>query len=127
MDEKDGAILGNQLVLKHDIVNNGKEDLFSLINLIDDRYNNLYTYESQILRVGKKKFLVDEKDITNYLYVISARIRDDVVALNQFDQYESYTILRGATEIILRMRKPSLDYMLMNTFDSLKKSDFFSS
>ena len=25
------------------------------------------------------------------------------------------------------MRKPSLDYMLMNTFDSLKKTDFFSS
>lgn len=24
------------------------------------------------------------------------------------------------------MRKPSLDYMLMNTFDSLKKNDFFS-
>jgi hypothetical protein len=65
--------------------------------------------------------------MANFLYVISAKIRDDVVALNQFDQSESYTLLRGATDIILRMRKPSLDFMLMNTFISLKKSDFFSS
>ena len=98
-----------------------------MINLIDDRYNNLYTYESQILKIGKKKFLVDEDDQSNFFYVISARIRDDVVKLNQFDQSESYIILRGATEIILRMRKPSLEYILMNTFESLKKNDFFSS
>ena len=39
-------ILGCQLVLKHD------KTRLSSVNLIDDIYNNLYTYKSQIAYIG---------------------------------------------------------------------------
>lgn len=43
-------VLGCQLILKHD------KNKLSTINLIDDIYNNLYTYQSQIAYVGQKRF-----------------------------------------------------------------------
>jgi len=36
-----------------------------------------------------------------------------------------YTILRSVQENIIEMRRPDLHYLLMNTFDTLKKNDFF--
>ena len=120
-NDEDRKILGCQLIIKHD------ENRETFLNLIDERYNNLYTYQSSIVIVGKKKFLLDEQDSENYLYIISSKMHPNIVKRNLFDQCETFSILRASQDIIIKMRKPSLDFMLMNTFESLKKRDFFSS
>ena len=75
-------ILGCQLVLKHD------KTRLSTVNLIDDIYNNLYTYKSQIAYVGQKRFQINKSDPSEFVIVISAKMCENIIQMNLFDQFE---------------------------------------
>ena len=49
------------------------------INMIDRVFNNLYTYESQVVLVGQKKFQVNRDDQNDYVIIISARISTRII------------------------------------------------
>ena len=83
--------------------------------MIDRVFNNLYTYESQVVLVGQKKFQVNRNDQNDYIIIISARISTRIIEKKMFEQYETFSILRGAQEIMIEMRRPDLEYILLNT------------
>lgn len=53
-------------------------------------------------------------------------MRDNITDSFVFDQSETYAMLRKILENILEMRRPDLEYILLNTFESLIKTDFFN-
>ena len=73
--------------------------------------------------VGQKRMQLVDADPDDFIYIISAKIREEVI--EKFTMPEVYTILRSVQENIIEMRRPDLHYLLMNTFDTLKKNDFF--
>ena len=52
-------------------------------------------------------------------------MRDDILKRNVFDQQETYQILSRAQEIAIEMKRPNLQYLLLNTFETHKTKDFF--
>lgn len=55
------------------------------INMIDRVFNNLYTYESQVVLVGQKKFQVNRADQNDYIIIISARISTRIIEKKMFE------------------------------------------
>ena len=98
----------------------------TFLNLIDQEVNNLFSYESNIIKIGSKRFELNKDDYEDFLIVVAARINEEVVQKNILDQQESFKILRTMQEILLSMRKPDLEYVLLNSFESLSKKDFFT-
>lgn len=88
--------------------------------------NNLYSYQSDIITIGSKRFELNKDDHEEFLIVISVKINEDAIQMNLLDQQESFKILRTMQEILLAMRKPDLEYVLLNSFDSLLQLDFFT-
>ena len=75
--------------------------------------------------VGQKRFYLNNTDSTDYVVVISAKMREDILKRNVFNQQETYSILRRAQEIVIEMKRPNLQYLLLNTFETHKTKDFF--
>ena len=69
---------------------------------------------------------MNKDDHEEFLIVISVKINEDAIQMNLLDQQESFKILRTMQEILLAMRKPDLEYVLLNSFDSLLQLDFFT-
>lgn len=46
--------------------------------------------------------------------------------IDMFNQTETYSLLRSAQKLVLNMRRPDLEYLLLNTFESLIVTDFFT-
>jgi len=56
------------------------EDYRTNINFIDEEdMQNLYTYESDLVSLGQKKFELKKYDVNNYLFVVSVKIRNELV------------------------------------------------
>ena len=54
--------------------------------LIDQEMNNIYAYESNIVRIGSKRFELSKDDYDDYLVIVAAKINDEVIDLNLLDQ-----------------------------------------
>lgn len=55
----------------------------------------MFSYESSLVLVGSKKFELDRIDSEDYILVIGAKLRDDVVRMKIFDIEESLVLLRN--------------------------------
>ena len=85
-------------------------------------------YQGDVMSVGSKRFELDmstnaKGESDNYVLVVSARMRMDQI--DMFDMSESYALLRKAITLLLEMRRPDLEYLLLNSFESLTRTDFF--
>lgn len=76
--------------------------------------------------MGSKRFELSKDDYEDFIIVVSAKISDPVIQKNLIDQQESFKILRLMQELLLAMRKPDLEYVLLNSFSSLLLKDFFT-
>lgn len=56
--------------------------------------NNLYTYESKIVKIGSKKFEVNKDDYNEYISVVCCKINDRIIDNNIFNQQETFKILK---------------------------------
>lgn len=74
-----GQIKGCQFILKRN------KHKFTLINLLDQNRNNLFTYESDIFFIGYKKFNLIKNDENHYLTVISSRIKSNIIKKQLLD------------------------------------------
>ena len=57
--------------------------------------------------------------------VISSILRKKFIEMDIFDHSEVYQVLRQVQLIMLGMRTPDLEFLALNDFDDIKKSDFF--
>jgi len=48
--------------------------------------NNLYTYESSVIKIGSKRFEINKDDHNEYIVVVASKLKDDVVAREVFNQ-----------------------------------------
>jgi hypothetical protein len=135
-------IIGSQLIF--DLTHGHQTAEPMKLNLIEDevkgvvgpgeRTNNLYndalntTLEGarqQLVQVGRKKMVIspDNKDL--FICVISARLDEELIQNEVFSLHESLEILQWAIELQSCMKEPSLEYIILNTFDALKRKQFF--
>jgi hypothetical protein len=96
-----------------------------LINLLDQDSNNLYIYQSEIAQFGFKKFILSKHDASQYMIVISSRIRDHLIRDNIFTEYEVHQLLYTMQKLTLHMRIPDLEFVITNDFEHLKQKYFF--
>ena len=86
----------------------------------------MFSYQTSIVLLGAKRFEIDKEDSSDYVLVISARLRDNVVRQRIFDIEESMIILRNMQNMYLQLRKPNLSFLLKNNFYAMVKDHFFS-
>ena len=89
--------------------------------------NNLYTYESDLACVGQKRLELTRANCDEFLILISVKLRDSVLKKNILDKRETQAILSQEQDIILNMRRPDLEYVVLHSFEQLLKKDFFTS
>ena len=90
-DPKDGCIKGCKLMLQM----NTKERIE--LNLLEQDLNNTYTYKSQIMLLGQKRFNIKGKQFPQeYVMVVSAILRKNIIEKKIFERSEAYSILRDA-------------------------------
>ena len=56
--------------------------------------NNIYTYESNISKMGYKKFEINSEDHTEYIIVVAAKLKESVISRVVFSDQETYKILK---------------------------------
>ena len=108
------AIKGCQYILFN------KPNDYSVINLLDADKNNVYTYKTEVVCMGSKKYELHETDTQQYAMVISACLRSKLVKERVFENHEAYMVLRRASDKMLGMKLPDMNYIIMNTFEDLK-------
>lgn len=48
--------------------------------------NNVYSYQSDIITIGSKRFELNKEDHEEFLIVISVKINEEVIKMNLLDQ-----------------------------------------
>jgi len=96
------------------------------LNLLDQDVNNIYTYESNISKIGYKKFEMNSQDHNENIVVVAAKLKESVISRAVFSDQETFKILKKMHDQILCMKNSDLEYLLMNSFNSLLKQDFFT-
>jgi len=85
--------------------------------MIDQKNSNLYTYKTSVLLTGKKQFNFhpeSEKDKADLnAVVVSSILRKEIIEQCLFERSEAYTVLKMAQEIILQMRIPDLEQLVL--------------
>ena len=77
--DEDHIQQGCQCILLH------SQDRKTMLNLIDQEINNLYSYESEIIKMGSKRFELSQDDHEDFIVVVSAKICDKVTAMEMFN------------------------------------------
>jgi hypothetical protein len=101
------------------------ENTFKGIKLCDQDMNKIYTYKSSVLLTGKKKFVISENNLKQFVMVLSSQMRKNIIIKNLFDRSEAYIILERSLDLMLTMRCPDLEFLVLNSFEDLKNLDFF--
>jgi hypothetical protein len=52
-------------------------------------------------------------------------MRKYIIIKNLFDRSEAYIILQRSLDLMITMRVPDLEFLVLNSFDDLKNLDFF--
>lgn len=122
---QDSKIIGCQFIIKRD--EEEAEDV--KINLISDisdaNYNNLYFYQSSVFNLGKTQFRLSVSNIEEYIIAISTRFVDSIIENQVFEMHEQNALLRYASRLLMIMKLPDFEYILTNSFEKLKKYEFF--
>lgn len=143
--DDNGITKGCTIQLKTHQDNNTNQDVYRLINLQDQDISNIYFMKTDVIFTGQKKFTFQQPSNTKnkdpkeiqaaainpsfdlYMIVISTKFNRKYIELDIFDRSEAYQCLNIAQELILRMRIPDLEYIVLNSFEDLKDIDFFRS
>lgn len=118
--DKDNSCQGSRIKLVM-----GPNDEGAYINLIDGTDSNIYFYKSDIVLCGNMKMILKEDDQSMYVTVTATILRQDIIANGRFNRSQSYEILSIAQDLMMRMKIPNLEYLVLNSFDEIRKKDFF--
>ena len=61
------------------------------------------------------------------MIVVSIILRKNLIENRIFDRAEATIVLQHCQDIILRMKSPDLEHLVLNDFEALKKNSFFNS
>lgn len=61
----------------------------------------------------------------SYVLVISTMLRRRLILKNALNRSEAYSVLKWALDTMMSMRIPDLEYLALNSFEELKRTDFF--
>jgi len=81
---------------------------YSVINLLDQDKNNIYTYATEVVCVGSMKYELDTDDRDQYAMVISSVLRHEFIDKKVFENHEAFLVLRKAADKVLGMKVPNL-------------------
>ena len=96
------------------------------ISLLDKDLNNLYEYETEFFCFGIKKQILHSKKSDIYVNIVSTRFKKQIVRSNLLENIEKIQILKQMNQMLSCMRIPDMKFILLNSFDDLKKKCFFS-
>ena len=60
-----------------------------------------------------------------FMIVISARLNEELIRKEVFNLHEILAILSWAIDLQNLMKEPNLEYIILNTFEALKRKEFF--
>lgn len=59
------------------------------------------------------------------MLVISTMLRRRLILKNVLNRSEAYSVLKWSLDTMMSMRIPDLEYLALNSFEELKRTDFF--
>ena len=62
--------------------------------MLEQDYDNLHKYLSDVVVAGSKKFVIDREDSEQFVIIISTVLRKKFVEKGIFDASESYKVLK---------------------------------
>lgn len=95
----------------------GLNDEGAYINLIDGEDSNIYFYKSDIVLSGNMKMILKDDDQSMYITVTATILRQDIIAKEIFNRSQSYEVLNIAQDLMMRMKIPNLEYLVLNSFE----------
>ena len=134
-------VIGSQLIFE--LGGQGRRGEPIKLNLIEEEASNLYNHAmdttlattvadmeglgqpQNLVSVGRKKMAISADNNDLFICVISARLKDELIREEVFNLHEGFEILQWAVELQSGMKEPSLAYIILNTFDALKRKQFF--
>ena len=79
----------------------------------------MYIYESSVVLTGKQTYNFDEQDRELYAVVVSSLLRTKIIDQSLFERGEAFTVLQMAQEMVLKMRQPDLELMILAGFKDI--------
>ena len=62
--------------------------------MLDYKRNNIYTYKSDTVAIGQKKFILSDENEEIYAIIISATLLKEIIVLKVFENIETLMVLR---------------------------------
>ena len=61
------------------------------------------------------------------MFIVSASLLPEIIERDNITNNEYRIVLRASCALAMTMKIPTLEYIVINTFDALKKKDYFAS
>jgi hypothetical protein len=90
-----GSVKGCQYIFK----NSSTEH--SVLNLLDQDINNIYSYQSQVAQIGQKKFMLRKSDNGAFIVVISSCLRQELIDHDILEKSEVHYVLSHLQDLVL--------------------------
>ena len=103
----------------------GPTDEGVFFNLIDQDETNIYSYRSKIVLCGNMKMILDKKDPEMFLTVTATVLRKNLIQKQIFNRSQAYEVVTLCQQLMMRMKIPDLEYLVLNSYDDIRKKDFF--
>lgn len=103
----------------------GPTDEGVFVNLIDQDETNIYSYRSKIVLCGNMKMILDKKDPEMFLTVTATVLRKNLIQKQIFNRSQAYEVVTLCQQLMMRMKIPDLEYLVLNSYDDIRKKDFF--
>ena len=75
--------------------------------------------------VGHQKYQLFPEDDQQFIIVTSCMLRNHFIKTRKFTRDEAFYVLQQAMKNILTMRICTLEFLVLNTFDDMRKDSFF--
>ena len=83
--------------------------------MISENYQNLFKYESNLVKIGQKKFLLNPEDHEEFAIIASTQLVNKIINGDQiFTLHESRNLIRKCLSLTMCMKIPTLEYIFAN-------------
>ena len=103
----------------------GPNDEGAYINLVDGEDTNMYFYKSDVVLCGNMKMILKEDDHDMYITATATILRQEIIAKEIFNRSQAYEVLSIAQDLMMRMKIPNLEYLVLNSFEDIRTKNFF--
>lgn len=120
-----GSIKGTRLILYKNIPGKDEKQIEN-ITIKEQEDNNIYHQQTDLVQFGHQKFLINENCHDEYLLLVSAQLRQQVILKSNLENSEAYFILSKVQRKLMSMQLAKFEYFVLNDdFAACMREEFY--